>query len=100
MQHTPEQERAFKEAYAIRHRRQILLVVPVVVLMVAMIVGNDKRTGTVFGIPLASFGPVFILFIIGARLFSLKNWRCPACNRYLGKVWNPRHCPACGIALK
>jgi hypothetical protein len=98
--YTPEQERAFKETFAVRQRRQIAMTIPLVVMILAVVFANDESSGTVFGIPLTTIGPAFVLVIIGALLFSLKNWRCPACNRYLGKVWNPRHCHGCGVALR
>ena len=100
MKHTPEQERAFKDAFAVRRRRQILIAVPLVVTMFAFIVGTEEQAETIFGFPLAVAAPVFFAFIAGALIFSFKNWRCPACDKYLGKVWNPRHCHSCGVALQ
>ncbi len=100
MKHTTQQEQAFKEIFAVRRRRQILLAVPLVVTMLAFIVGTEEQAETIFGFPLAVAGPVFFAFIIGALIFSFKNWRCPACDKYLGKVWNPRHCHSCGVALQ
>jgi hypothetical protein len=100
MNYTPEQERSFQETFAVRRRRQILLSVPLVVTMLAVIVGTEEKAETVFGLPIAVAFPVFFAFIALALLFSFKNWRCPACNKYLGKVWNPRHCHSCGVALR
>jgi hypothetical protein len=71
-----------------------------VALIIAFIVGTDEKAGTLLGMPMTAAGPVFFIFIIGAVVFSWKNWRCPACDRYLGKVWNPRHCHSCGVALR
>jgi hypothetical protein len=68
--------------------------------VLAVIFAADKQAGTVLGFPLIVVGPLFLVLIIGALVFSLKNWRCPACDRYLGKVWNPRHCHSCGVALR
>ena len=100
MKYTPQQEREFKETFAVRQRRQIFLAVPLVLAVLAIIFAVDEQAGTVFGVPLTAAGPLFLVFIIGALAFSLKNWRCPACDRYLGKVWNPRHCHSCGVALR
>jgi predicted RNA-binding Zn-ribbon protein involved in translation (DUF1610 family) len=33
-------------------------------------------------------------------VFSLRNWRCPACNKYLGKGTLPHYCPNCGVELR
>ena len=40
-----------------------------------------------------------LMVVIGAPLFSFKNWRCPKCSRYLGKTWMLRFCPGCGVPL-
>lgn len=31
--------------------------------------------------------------------FTLWNWRCPACNKYLKKEIYPKHCSGCGVEL-
>ncbi|KAF0138149.1 MAG: hypothetical protein FD122_3859, partial [Stygiobacter sp.] len=39
--------------------------------------------------------------ILGAyAIFSFKNWRCPACDKYLAKQTNPSFCPNCGAKYK
>jgi hypothetical protein len=86
--------------FSVRQRRQFLLAIPLVVVLLSFFIAVDERAGTVFGFPLAAAGPFLFVFVIGALVFSLKNWRCPACDRYLGKVWNPRHCHSCGVALR
>lgn len=37
--------------------------------------------------------------ILGLLIFSFKNWRCPACERYLGKSGIPRFCPQCAAQI-
>lgn len=32
--------------------------------------------------------------------FSVINWRCPSCNKYLGSGINRRICKKCGIRLQ
>ncbi len=41
-----------------------------------------------------------IIFIAAFALFSGLNWRCPACNRYLGRDINPPGCRKCGARLR
>ena len=46
---------------------------------------------------------LFIAAMIGlaaAILFSLWNWRCPSCGKYLGRATNPSFCPKCGVKLR
>lgn len=71
MEYTEEQETAFKQQFAERRRRQIVVA-----------------------------GPAFVVLVISALAFSLWNWRCPACNRYLGKGARPRFCAKCGAPLQ
>jgi hypothetical protein len=35
-----------------------------------------------------------------ALRFTISNWRCPACDKYLGKRANPESCPDCGAKLR
>jgi DNA polymerase II large subunit len=37
--------------------------------------------------------------IISVLAFSFLNWRCPSCNKYLGKAINPKFCSKCGTQL-
>lgn len=74
--------------------------IPLVVLVVAFVVATEEQTGTILGVPMSVAGPVFAVLLGGAIFFSYRNWRCPACDKYLGKVWNPRHCHSFGIALR
>ena len=37
--------------------------------------------------------------IIGYIIFSVKIWRCPNCNLYLGKARNLKNCKGCGERL-
>jgi hypothetical protein len=50
---------------------------------------------------LYAFGPIALFAIaIGWVIFDGQNWRCPACDNYLGRAFNPKHCRRCGIELR
>jgi len=101
MEYTEEQKAAFRQQFAIRRKRQIILAVPLVALIVAFAVLTDEKSGsTVLGLPIAVVGPAFLVLVLGAIVFSVRNWRCPACDRYLGKGMSPRFCPKCGVSLQ
>lgn len=101
MEYTEQQKSSFKEQFAVRRKRQIILAVPFIVVFIAFAVATDEENGgAVLGIPVSVIGPVFMVFVVGALAFSLQNWRCPACNKYLGKGMSPRFCPKCGVALQ
>src|SRR6266508_6960590 len=90
-----------KEDFAVRRKRQIILAVPLVVIIVGFAVLTDEENGGVLlGMPVALTVPAFLVLVAGAIIFSLRNWRCPACDKYLGKGMNPRFCPKCGVALQ
>jgi len=45
--------------------------------------------GLLFGVCFAVFG----LYLAVTFL----TWRCPNCRTFLGKDWDPRSCPSCGV---
>jgi hypothetical protein len=100
MLYTPSQQEEYQRLFALRRRRQILLAVPLLPILICVMVVRDRGEGALFGVPAVAWGPAFLLSAIGAVLFSLWNWRCPACDKYLGKGMSPRFCPKCGVALQ
>jgi len=36
-----------------------------------------------------------IIYFCYILYLSWRNWRCPACEKYLGKPINPKRCPHC-----
>lgn len=101
MEYTEQQKATFKQQFAERRRRQIILAVPLVALAVGFaLLTDEKGSGTPFGVPMTVAGPAFVVLVLGALGFSLWNWRCPACNRYLGKGASPRFCAKCGVPLR
>ncbi|MGC8774745.1 MAG: hypothetical protein ACP5R6_05750 [Chlorobaculum sp.] len=100
MEYTEQQKQAFKNEFASRRRNQIVVSGLLFILMIPYVTA-DKSTGLVLGTyPVAMFMPLFFVVVIGALVFSFKNWRCPACDKYLGRSMNPHFCWKCGIALR
>lgn len=101
MEYTEQQKADFRQQFRVRRQRQLILAVPLVPLFVGFAVLLDERTdGTVLGVPLSVAGPAFLIFIVAAIVFSFRNWRCPACDRYLGKGFSPKFCQQCGAPLQ
>lgn len=46
------------------------------------------------------FQQAALVIVIGLVVFSRLNWKCPNCNKYLGKGTNPKHCNHCGEELQ
>ena len=100
MEYTEQQRQEFKNEFAARRRKQLIATIPFVILIILFATINEN-TGLVLGsIPISIFIPIFIIVVIGLLVFSIKNWRCPACNKYLGKAFNPSFCSKCGVGLR
>jgi hypothetical protein len=98
MQHTEEQKTLFKTQFSARRRNQIVLAIPLIAVVLLLVFSEGKEA--VLGIPLTIAGPAAIVLILGGLAFSLYNWRCPACNKYLGKAISAKFCSKCGVELK
>jgi rubrerythrin len=78
----------FKIYHAKRMRQLIVSAVLLILWFVLLWLGKEKGA------------MMFIPIFIGYGIFSVKNWRCPACNKSLRRTWNPKNCPICGIELR
>jgi len=88
-----------------RHRQWALAIIAVPWIAAGLIYGGTPGERFMGESPLLSspprwFPPVFLILAVGALAFSLLNWRCPGCSKYLGRGINPRRCPRCGVALR
>ena len=82
-----------------RRLRQIMAVGPIILAFIAFLSVEGNPSG-IFGLsPNVVLGISFAL-IISVLIFSLFNWRCPSCNKYLGKAINPKFCAKCGVQLR
>ena len=100
MNYTEQQKAEFKEVFAARRRRQIILAVPLVAVMIVLVMSSEGQSATIPGVPENVLLPTALFFVAGALAFSFKNWRCPACNGYLGKAMSPKFCVKCGAPLQ
>ena len=100
MEYTEEQKARFREQYATRRRRQYALTFSLAGLFVALFFFGPRYLGRFTGLSVTTIAPVSFLLVAGALIFSVRNWRCPACNRYLGRTRNPKYCQGCGIELR
>lgn len=91
---------AIKEAFRRRREKQRWVLMALLVMVVAVVSLADSRTQAVLGVPSAVWAPAVFSVIGGAFVYTLFNWRCPACNRYLGRQPSPRVCGKCGARLQ
>jgi hypothetical protein len=69
------------------------------------VIGTTLITMVVYSVTYSGFGrpaeTPLAVFVIGALwVFTLLNWRCPACKTYLGHTLNPVFCSSCGARLR
>ena len=97
--YTEEQKREFREQFKSRRARQLMVSLPLVAMVLATSFLRSGRPDQIAGIPVQTLGVAFFVLVMGVLLFSFRNWRCPACDRYLGRTMSPRFCPKCGVEL-
>lgn len=95
--YTEPQKAEFKQVFAARRKRQILLAAVLIPIVIAMAMTDGRHA--VLGIPAGVVMGVALAATLGGVIFSLVNWRCPACSGYLGKAINPNFCVKCGVEL-
>jgi len=80
------------EEFRRRRRRQLILAAVLIagMLWLTQAQGASEQTR----------GPMILAVVLGALAYSWRNWRCPACNGYLGKSAFMSFCPGCGVPLK
>ncbi|HET9326685.1 MAG TPA: hypothetical protein VFQ05_07935 [Candidatus Eisenbacteria bacterium] len=101
MEYTPNQLDEFKHEFAVRRKRQLMVAISFVLVIIAFaLLARFETDGEMGGVSLGFFFPIFFAVVIGALAFSFRNWRCPACGRYLGRELSPRFCSKCGVALQ
>lgn len=83
-----------------RRARQLMMVVPFLGALIPLFMLEDAGPDGLFGIPPVVVGSACGAVVIAGFIFSLINWRCPACGCYLGKAISPRFCQKCGVQLR
>ena len=94
----PPSESELRQEYARRRKRQWLIVIPVVVIVLIAMHKVDAHE-TYLGLSSTVVLLLCLGIILGARAFSIYSWRCPACSTYVGRG-NPTFCPECEFKLK
>lgn len=99
MEYTERGKLSIKTEFAARRRNQIVVSIPLIAMIVLLVLSGDNPDQVILGMPATVWAPAFVILFTGGIGFSLFNWRCPACKKYLGKSINPKFCSKCGAAL-
>ena len=86
------------EAFKRKRARQIMAVAPFVLAFIALL-SVEHYSSSIFGLPRNIVLGIAFALVISVLIFSFLNWRCPSCNKYLGKAINPKFCSKCGVQL-
>ena len=83
-----------------RKKKQIIIAAILVPAMIMMVFTSEAQYEVIEGVENQTFTFLGLGAIIGGVIFSLINWRCPSCSKYLGKNINPKFCTHCGTELQ
>ncbi len=86
-----------------RRKRQIILLIPLFLLLLGATFLRPEKTASLEpdaeGVAFVVVAICFIGFVVFALFFSFRNWRCPACNAYLGRSLFVSSCSRCGASF-
>ena len=88
-----------REEFRKKRVRQIMAVVPMILAFIGLVSVEDNPAG-LLGLPPKIVLGLSFAVIVSILIFSFINWRCPSCEKYLGKAFNPKFCTKCGIQLR
>ncbi|MFQ5801549.1 MAG: hypothetical protein ACE5JQ_01470 [Candidatus Methylomirabilales bacterium] len=99
MEYTERGKVSIRTEFAARKRNQISVAIPLIAMIILIVLSGGNPDQVILGMPVTVWGPAFVVLFAGGIGFSVFNWRCPACKKYLGKSINPKFCSKCGAAL-
>lgn len=97
---TEEQKQEIKNTFKTRRNRQLMVSAPMIVIIVGAAFFQGTRQTGALGFSEDAAGIIFVAIVLAVLAFSFGNWRCPSCNKYLGKTVNPKFCAKCGVPLQ
>ena len=86
--------------FAQRRRWRLISMAIMLAFVILIAVGEGRPEGTTWGMRSDYMAWVMFVPVLAYLLVNFRLWRCPACNRMLGKSYNPRYCNNCGTALR
>jgi hypothetical protein len=99
MEYSEQQLQEFKERYARRRRNHYLVSGAAVLVAIGFgLAAQSSRGHAIADHPV--YLALLLAFVLVAVVFTLRNWRCPACGAMLGRAWRVNFCHSCGVALR
>jgi len=100
VEYTEQQKESFRAEFARRRRRQLVASVPAAAVAILVVLSDRRRGPPVVDLSQGVVLPACVIVILAVLAFSWRNWRCPACDAYLGRGTGPRFCPRCAAPLR
>jgi hypothetical protein len=91
-------ERQIVEEFRARRKRQLIVLLPALLVFIA--IRAAEQPSAYLGISTTTVVLTGLAILTGFAIFSWRNWRCPSCDRYLGRWINPASCSKCGARLR
>ncbi len=84
-------------------RNQIVVILEIIIFDIIMLIAIFTEVSS----PIESMSIATIIIVaiiacvvtIGVVIFTIINWRCPNCNKYLGRSIASKFCKNCGANL-
>jgi hypothetical protein len=95
--HTESELEEFKIIYLRKRNLQFIASIPLIIALLGLLL---KGTTELVELPKDIVFPILSGAILLFFIFSIINWRCPACNCYFGQRLNPKNCPKFNISLR
>lgn len=101
---TPDSQEEIKADFQKRQKRQKLIALAAILIFIIplLLLKYLKASAFIAQLPIdiLDYTPFFFGGgILALAALSFWNWRCPACEKYLGKTNNPKFCPSCGVVF-
>jgi uncharacterized membrane-anchored protein len=100
MTETTQDPARVKAEFKKRRTMLRLLLVPMALLLVAIVFLDESPTQSLLGIPAVGWIVLLVVALAGFVFYSVRYWRCPACNGWFGSRQSMRNCPKCGVELR
>ncbi|MBI1221301.1 MAG: hypothetical protein GC180_01750 [Bacteroidetes bacterium] len=89
-----------KAAYQRRRKRQLIVALFLVPTFLGMLFLSSNPETSLFGLDYDTLGKIAFGIVICALAYSVYNWRCPGCRKYLGRSINQNYCARGGAKFK
>ena len=91
---------SIQATFKVRRTRQIIISLLALACVVVMLYVNANPNEALWGLSSLQVVIFALVAVVGLLAASFWNWRCPNCNKYLGRGWNPKQCPNCKTELR